>query len=175
MSGAGEVCPLPPPESVAEALAARSGGAEAREVAYREEIRHPALPEPVHARGILRRLSDGRLMRRQTVPEPETLMIGESVITRLRPGATGSEILPIPEDLAPMIAVLRSALAGDALALGRDTSATLEAGQEGWRLALRPDGGGASLTLLGCGTRLLGFETADPDGVWRRTVFEAAR
>ncbi len=161
---------------MAAALAARSGGAGQR-VAYRERVTHPALAAPLEARGTLARLSDGTLLREQAAPEAETMRIGADFITILRPDSPGSELLPVPDDMAPLIETLLAILSGRLSDLSGRAAARLETGPEGWRLALRFEGGGRipALSLRGCGGRLTGIDIAEPGGATRAIRFEPAR
>ncbi|GMG85003.1 hypothetical protein LNKW23_42190 [Paralimibaculum aggregatum] len=161
------------PAGVGAALAARSGAGPETPLPYTEEISHPALAAPEIARGRFRRAPDGALIREQTAPREETSRIGAGYITVMRPGETGTELLPIPDEMAPMLDAMRALLAGAPEAAIARSSAELAAAPEGWRLALGFAGGGPGLTLYGCGDRLTGLEIAEPGGTRRRIRFGA--
>ncbi len=148
-----------------------------REVAYREEVRHPALAEPEVATGTVHVAGNGALVRDQTTPERQISEIGETMLsTRSAPDAEAT-LYPIPADARPMLLALRRMLAGDAAAIATEFATELASGEAGWRLTLRPLGEapGPAVIFGGCGDDLLTMEIVGRDGVRRRLGFSPAR
>ena len=141
-------------------------------VAYREEVRHPALPFPKVATGMLMLESDGWLVRHQMTPDEEILEIGETVL-RVRQGADGeANLLPIPSEMRDLFKLLRNVVVRDhrTVELGKVSDVEIDA--EGWRMPFGKFADDASVWVTGCGSRMRGFLIQKDDGVERRTTFE---
>lgn len=163
------------PETIAAALEARAAAPTGAPIPYSEEIHHPALAEPELAAGSFTQTPDGALIRNQTSPQIETAQIGSDFITVMRPGETGTELLPIPDEIAPLLAALRAILAGSDTAWLRAADARLDPAETGWQLTVSPksDAGPAPhLVLRGCGRRLEALEITEPNGARRLIRFE---
>lgn len=175
MSGAAETCAAPPPATVAQAFAARPAGASGDGIAYVERTFHPALPDPVEARGTLSALPDGTLVRDQTRPVAERTEIGDRFVAVTRAGGAGPNLLPLPPEMRAFADALRAIVAGSAEGLDARFSTRLETGPEGWRLHLDPMGEGAAhLTLEGCGAVLAALGIEETTGTRRRILFGPA-
>lgn len=171
-SGLAASCAAPRPATAQAALAAIEP-APTRALRYREEIRHPALPAPVTANGILSVAPDGTLVRDQRWPEREISEIGTRVIrVRPAPGAPANT-LPIPEAIRPMLAALRAVAERRLGDLAATYPLTLDTAAGGWVVMLTPEGGRHRIALAGCGGRLEGLRLLDPDGAERVITFEA--
>lgn len=129
-------------------------------------MRHPALTAPEVARGTLRALPDGRLVKDQTSPRREISEIGDGIISIRRSPEGEANLLPVPSEMLPMLRILGLA-AGGRLEEAADASELgFEMTPEGWRVALSP-GDGPVVHLAGCGRRLSRIEIREPDGVER--------
>ncbi|MBY8974889.1 hypothetical protein KHP62_03650 [Rhodobacteraceae bacterium NNCM2] len=162
------------PASIAEALQARPE-AGALPIAYREEIFHPAFPDPLIARGTFDLGRDGALIRHQAIPTIETTEIRERFITIRREAEGFENVVPIPPSLDPLLAVLRAVITPEGGAVLSAEDAELLAGDEGWTLALVTQGGASGrVTLSGCGAVLasVGFEPAEGE---RRKIILLSR
>ena len=140
-------------------------------------MHHPALAEPEVATGSVWIGEDGALVRDQVTPERQISEVGQRMLsTRSAPDAEPT-LYPIPREARPMLLALRRMLAGDAAAIAEDFAADVAAGEEGWRLALRPLGGASdpSLVASGCGGDLRAVEMIGRDGVRRRLAFSPGR
>lgn len=127
-------------------------------VRYREEVFHPALPEPQRSTGIFRLDPDGSLIRAQEWPERETVSVGESLLSVATPDG-GENILPIPGDLKPFFQALRGLLAGQPERLHQINTVRLTDPGPPWRLTIQPNSAEASaLEVIGCGGRILTLE-----------------
>jgi hypothetical protein len=144
---------------------------------YREEIYHPALTEPLIARGHFELRRDGSLVRHQSEPEVETVRIGEDFVFIRRESEGGeSNILPIPSDLEFLFTSLRAIIGQAGPEVLSSYSLQLETGVFGWRLALSPGGRESSadrLVVEGCGDRVYAVDLEFQDGNRRRITFEA--
>ena len=84
------------------------GDPETGDVAYREEVRHPALPFPKVATGTLGVNASGKLIRHQKTPDVEIVEIGEDVL-QVRKGEDGEpNMLPVPSDMKGIFGFLRA-------------------------------------------------------------------
>ena len=143
---------------------------EKRAVSYREEVFHPALPEPQGSNGTFRLDPDGSLIRAQEWPERETVSVGESFLSVTAPDG-GENILPIPDDLQPFFMALRGLLAGQPERLHQANTVRLTDAGPPWRLTIQPNSAEVSaLDVIGCGGRILTLEVELPDHS-RRVLF----
>lgn len=148
---------------------------------YREEIYHPALPEPDEARGWFDKSDGDDLVLHQTEPSVETLTIGEDYIWLQREADSTAEILPIPSEMQPLLDMLRMIVAGTPdLAKLSDAGfrSEIRNNEAGWRLTLTsnsPDDAARRMVMYGCGDVLRAVELQLPDGGRRRYVFEETR
>ena len=147
------------------------GSPESNALAYREEITHPALPVPRIAQGTLAMSGDGRMIRHQRTPETEIVEIGENFLRVRRGEDAEANLLPIPDRLNQIFSFLRE------ITTSPDRTVELARGAErkpdplGWISVLGVYEDETTVSLLGCGTRMVGFEVRTSDGVRRRTVF----
>ncbi len=148
-------------------MAAQSG----EQIAYREEIQHPALLEPTIATGTMA-LVDGVLVKDQKTPKREISEIDQRVITvRKGPGAEAN-LLPLPDEIARFANALRALMSGSGQAVLDEFAAELMPVENGWKTKLSPlEEARLSLDLVGCGARLTGMTLYEPDGVTRRLTF----
>lgn len=146
-------------------------------VAYREEVRHPALAEPEVATGTVYVAADGALVRDQATPERQISEVGDSMLsTRPSPEAEPT-LYPIPSDARPMLLALRRILTGDASAVASNFVTDLSFEAAGWTLTLRPRGGPSASTLVlrGCGSVMLSMDVPGLDGVVRSIALSRGR
>lgn len=145
---------------------------------YREEIFHPALNDPVVARGRFEIGRDGSLIRHQTEPEVETVRIGEDFIFLRRASeGGGSNIIPIPTELSFLFASLRAIVGHTSSDVLQSYDHQLETDLSGWNLTLSPGGGehsGDRLVVEGCGDQMQVVELRFQGGDRRRISFEPA-
>jgi len=148
------------------------------EVAYREEIYHPALAEPETASGFLSVTQSGDLVRDQRQPRREISEVGQSFLS-VRDGPDAPENMwPIPGPARPMFAAMRQAVSGDAMALTRDFTLELVSDVPIWRVRLVPEDSelrGVGIVLIGCGATLVGMELSQPGGIRRILTFDVQK
>ncbi len=149
------------------------GGASPGAIVYREEIHHPALPEPEIATGTMRVDPDGSLVKAQEFPHGEVSAIGESFISVRRPPDAQPNLLPIPDDFVEAVEALKLLLSGEAARLAEIHSPELGTGPEGWQVLIALPG--HPMRVLGCGDTLVGIELREPGGVRRLYTFTEAR
>lgn len=119
---------------------------------------------------MLRLGPDGALIRDQQIPQAETVAIGEDFLTVTRDGS-GPNLLPLPEEMRPRIALLRTVATGDPAALIDDFEVGLTADTSGWQVDLRSaDSDLPPMRVTGCGSRLRTVEITGTDGVLRRMI-----
>ncbi len=144
----------------------------ADEVAYREEVFHPALPEPQVTTGTMHIGPGGDLVRMQQWPEPETVSVGERFLTVTVPGGDPN-ILPIPDDMAPFFLALRGILSGRPGSVSDSYTMMLQDAGPPWRVSLETGASDQMQTLLmGCGGQLRTIELIVPDLARRVLTFE---
>lgn len=148
-----------------------------RRVAYREEVRHPALVEPEVATGAMYVSQNGTLVREQATPERQISEVGDRMLSTRASPAAERTLYPIPGEARPMLLALRNMLAGDGAAVLADFTAELTARATGWTLSLRPRGAaeGPVLIFNGCGETLRALEITQGDGVVRSFAFSPGR
>ncbi|MEH6755426.1 MAG: hypothetical protein V7788_14830 [Alphaproteobacteria bacterium] len=142
---------------------------------YREEIFHPAIPEPMIARGWFEHSPDGSLKRHQTDPEIETTRIGEDFIFVRRGPESESNIYPIPARIAPLLDALRGTFGQTGTARLLALTPTLVTNASGWFVTFSPGDEtekNSRLVLGGCGDRLQSVELQLQNQERRRIVFE---
>ena len=112
---------------------------------------------------------DGTLVRTQDWPEVQTSRIGKRFVSITQQNGEPN-LLPIPRDLAPWIAALRSVVIGKPL----PSDSTVEIAEPGppWVVALKVPGPAGDLTLTGCGATLWSIEMTSPDQVRRVLTFD---
>ncbi|MEM7744630.1 MAG: hypothetical protein AAF409_13065 [Pseudomonadota bacterium] len=144
----------------------------ADEVAYREEVFHPALPEPQVTTGTMWMGPDGELVRMQLWPERETVNVGERFLTVTTPGGEPN-ILPIPDDMAPFFMALRGILSGRPGTVSASYPMALQDSGPPWRISLNAGASDQMQTVLtGCGGQLHTIELILPDLARRVLSFE---
>jgi hypothetical protein len=146
-------------------------------IAYRDEVRHPALEQPEIASGTMRITKGGTLIRDQAVPRRQVIEIGDELVSvRTGPDAEPS-LYPLPAEIRPMIAAIRALLTGDAAAIEAAFSAEMSIGDSGWRLTLRPisEQPLSAVAFSGCGGVLKQMEISESHGIRRLLSFSAAR
>lgn len=160
------------PGSAAEALEARPE-TDGEQVPYREEIRHPALTVPVLAAGTFVIGRDGALIRMQEVPRRERSEIGDNFIAVSRPPEGEANLLPIPSEMAPMLATIRALVAGRPDELPEGLALSLGSDRGGWHVDLQPADGGAlaNVVVTGCGDQLIAIRLDQMDGTSRLIRF----
>jgi hypothetical protein len=176
VNSAASSCAAAPPAGAAElipALAVPAG----RRIAYREEVRHPALVEPEVATGTMHVAENGAFVREQTTPERQISEVGDRMLSIRSSPQAEPTLYPIPGEVRPMLLALRRMLAGDGAAILADYTAELSTRAPGWVLSLRPHGAvrDAALTFSGCGDRLQSLEITGGDGVVRSIDFSPWR
>ena len=143
---------------------------------YREEIYHPAIADPVIARGWFELSDDGSLIRHQTAPKSEISKIGRRFISlRREVDDYENNIVPIPSELAPLLTALRGIILGDNTVVRDGYSFHIDSGDTGWSLALTPHpptDGAEQLIMSGCGDVLSAIEIRLRNNERRRIIFE---
>lgn len=142
---------------------------------YREEIFHPAIVQPVVTRGWFEISNDGSLIRHQTEPDAETSRIGEQFIFVTRDDTGERNIFPIPDEIAPLLAVLRRIVGQSSNLILQDYMPVLEVNQTGWLVKMSfgpPERQRDSLILDGCGKILKNVELQFGSNQRRRIIFE---
>ncbi len=162
---------MPMPANATAALDARPPGVLRFGIAYREQIFHPALIQPVTAAGTFRIADDGTLIRAQEYPEPEIAEIGRDTI-RLRDDLEEeANLVPIPEDIEPMLATVRALVVGEPGRILETYSVALLPHEEGWQVVVdlgNATGALTHLAVIGCGETLSAVELDLSDGGRRR-------
>lgn len=136
------------PKSVEMALKARPAATDLP-LHYREEIRHPALPDPVTAEGSFDLGSGDTLIRRQTSPTVETTEIGTHTIKLIRAEDGYENTVLVPDRLEPFLAIMRAIVEGEGRIDPR-FDARLMTDERGWVLSLTAPSSEPVL-LHGCG------------------------
>lgn len=159
-----------PPTAQAVLEGLRPQGAE---VAFAEQIWHPALTTPLTARGVFRLGQGGALIRDQQSPTLESARIGADFLTLTKAGE--ANLLPIPDDMAPMLAALRALVTGAPGTVERDFTISLAPAPDGWHLTFDPRRPGplARLVATGCGAALARLDLDLADGTRRQIVLGA--
>lgn len=139
-------------------------------MAYREQVFHPALPQPEVARGTLWITAKGRLVKDQIIPQREISEIGDRFLSVREAPDGPTNLLPIPATARPMLDAIRLVVAGDAGALANEFTLDLQPGGPGWRIGLASKNAEVSetqITLTGCGDGLQAIEIEQERGVRR--------
>jgi hypothetical protein len=169
------LCTAAAPTNAAEALAARPGNPD-EPIHYREEVFHPALNRPISSRGWFEVRHDGSLVRHQTEPELEETRVGAHFIfIRRQDDQQGSNILPIPPDLAELLKTIRAIVGPTGPEALAPFVQPLELSSAGWILRLSRKQSNASdqnITLSGCGEVIRHIEFSFPSGERRVIAFE---
>lgn len=160
---------------MAEALDAQPSP-NATSLDYQEEIFHPALTDPLIARGVFEISPDGSLIRHQKEPEIETVRIGENFIfMRRESDGGGSNILPIPSELEFLFTSLRVIVGQADQAALKTYDHELLATPSGWSLALQPVAAAETrdrIVVEGCGQTVEAIELQFGDSDRRRISFQ---
>ena len=107
------------------------------------------------------------------LPRREISAVGTRFIEiRKSPGGEAN-VLPIPEEMQPMLHILGLLAAGRMAEAGASFDAALDADVRGWRVRLTPTTASEAvpgIALVGCGARLLRIDIAEPGGIERRYI-----
>ena len=164
---------MPMPANAIAALDARPPGVLRFGIAYAEQIFHPALVEPVTAAGTFHMADDGTLIRAQEYPEREIAEIGRNTIRLRSDPDAEANLVPIPEDIEPMLATVRALVAGEPRSILETYSVELLPHEGGWQVVVdsdNPMGALTHLAVIGCGETLRAVELDLADGGRRRIV-----
>lgn len=165
-----ETCLAETPATVSELLSQLESGAVV--TVYREDVFHPALPSVQSSHGTLKYEADGTLVRRQEAPAQETVRIGENFLTVV--DSQGAEnMLPIPDQVAPVLGALRGLLSGNIETGLQGFSVVIEAPGPPWQVRITSENlSDTSLLLHGCGSQVIALEMQMPDLVRRLMTFD---
>ena len=98
------------------------------------------LKKPIESMGVLIYQAPGHLEKIVHKPKSERVLLEGDQITLEADGGRRRKVVPLSDipELAPLVGGLRATLAGDATALARYFTLTLEGPLEHWRLLLTP-------------------------------------
>lgn len=128
-----------------------------------------SLDRPLESSGELVYTAPSRLEKRTVKPKPETLVADGDTLSIERNGTRRSLSLRSFPEIAPFVASVRAALAGDLPALSRDYRIAVDGTLAQWRLVLLPSDPKIAavvsrLVLTGQNGRIETFEVLQADG-----------